>query len=97
MFFNDFSLQKTTTNSNGNYNLEVTNTPKDKRLAKEFTDEDESTDPLQKILPKIQFNCKGKSEGYYADNEFCEVFHYCKVIITLCYISIHSKVHLFIH
>lgn len=36
-------------------------------------------DPLQKILPKVKFNCRGKSEGYYADVDFdCEVFHYCK-------------------
>ena len=36
-------------------------------------------DPLQSILPKVTFVCKGKSEGYYADTDFdCEVFHYCK-------------------
>ncbi len=44
---------------------------------------EENDDPLQKILPKVKFNCKGKSEGYYADNDFCELFHYCKVIMTL--------------
>ena len=37
------------------------------------------TDPLQLILPKVKFICKGRSEGYYADVDFdCEVFHYCK-------------------
>lgn len=36
-------------------------------------------DPLQAILPKVKFVCKGRSEGYYADTDFdCEVFHYCK-------------------
>ncbi|KAI1280306.1 Hypoxanthine-guanine phosphoribosyltransferase [Halotydeus destructor] len=36
-------------------------------------------DPLQSILPKVKFNCKGRAEGYYADTDFdCEVFHYCK-------------------
>ena len=36
-------------------------------------------DPLQAILPKVTFQCKGRSEGYYADADFdCEVFHYCK-------------------
>jgi hypothetical protein len=44
---------------------------------------EENDDPLQKILPKVKFNCKGKPEGYYADNDFCELFHYCKVIMTL--------------
>ena len=36
-------------------------------------------DPLQAILPKVKFVCKGRAEGYYADTDFdCEVFHYCK-------------------
>ena len=36
-------------------------------------------DPLQKILPKVKFDCKDRKEGYYADPDFnCEVFHYCK-------------------
>ena len=36
-------------------------------------------DPLQEILPKVKFVCKGRAEGYYADTDFdCEVFHYCK-------------------
>ncbi|XP_025018532.1 flocculation protein FLO11-like isoform X2 [Tetranychus urticae] len=36
-------------------------------------------DPLQKILPKVRFNCSGRPESYYADPDFnCEVFHYCK-------------------
>lgn len=34
---------------------------------------------LEKLLPKIKFTCKDKQEGYYGDNEFCQVFHYCKV------------------
>lgn len=37
------------------------------------------TDPLQKLLPYITFDCTGRLEGYYADLQFgCEVFHYCK-------------------
>ncbi|XP_018496431.1 mucin-5AC-like [Galendromus occidentalis] len=37
------------------------------------------TDPLQKLLPYITFDCHGRLEGYYADLQFgCEVFHYCK-------------------
>lgn len=32
-------------------------------------------DPLQKILPKVKFDCKDRKEGYYADPDFnCEVF-----------------------
>ncbi|RWS30344.1 hypothetical protein B4U80_03254 [Leptotrombidium deliense] len=36
-------------------------------------------DPLQRILPKVKFDCTGLKEGYYPDVDFdCEVFHYCK-------------------
>lgn len=26
-----------------------------------------------------EFECSNKSEGYYSDNRFCDIFHYCKV------------------
>lgn len=41
-------------------------------------------DPLNAILPRIKFSCKNKSEAYYSDLDFCDIFHYCKVSVPLC-------------
>ena len=38
-----------------------------------------SNDRLKEVLPKVTFVCDGKDEGYFADLEFCDIFHFCKV------------------
>lgn len=50
-------------------------------LAQDPTESVTSTtaDPLDAILPRIKFSCKNRSEAYYSDLDFCDIFHYCKV------------------
>ncbi|XP_071530294.1 uncharacterized protein [Panulirus ornatus] len=45
----------------------------------EDEEEEEEPDRLAILLLNSRFNCLGKNNGYYADEEVeCEVFHYCQ-------------------
>ncbi|RWS16952.1 hypothetical protein B4U79_00563 [Dinothrombium tinctorium] len=75
-------------NENPSSSLELVYSPDNKNVSDDSSIEQQISlatlstskeDPLQKILPKVKFNCRGMKEGYYPDIDFdCEVFHYCK-------------------
>ncbi|KAI2808953.1 hypothetical protein BLOT_000094, partial [Blomia tropicalis] len=47
------------------------------------------------VLPQIKFSCKNREESYYPDAEFCDIFHYCKILISqIMFVSI-TSFHLF--